>query len=660
MCLAGDTFFLNCCLTASNKEAACNTRDKDGTGVELLGTHYDCKYLRDFYPEDRHIGIYESRKYHCRMPHTDCCQTCNRILSCEDAPSNGIYLAERYFNCSFLLKYHPGDEHVGIYKDRRSICKQTMTDCCASCEKVAQESEKSSTTAGLSSASTTTRTTTSVQSSSEKTTPAQYKDTCENNCLWIADGATGRCSWLFDESRSTYKIRHTLCNGFASGCERTCHIISEESKSTRQPGSTETTTARAVCEDTFMMVEKYSYACSDLLNPSSNIYNNRQALCSSDRSSCCVTCEQVNNSEKSSTTTATSVQSTIEKPTPAQYKEACNTGDKDGTGVELLGTHYDCKYLRDFYPEDRHIGIYESRNYHCRMPLTDCCQTCNRILSCEDAPSNGIYLAERYFNCSFLLKYNPDDEHVGIYKDRRSICKQTMTDCCASCEKVAQESEKSSTTVGLSSASTTTTTSVQSSSEKTTPAQYKDTCENNCLWIADGATGRCSWLLDESRSTYKIRHTLCNGFASGCERTCHIISEESKSTRQPGSTETTTARAVCEDTFMMVEKYSYACSDLLNPNSNMYNNRQALCSSDRSSCCVTCEQVNNVKPSGVIKYTDQNMIDKGGNVIENMPSVANANGYQSDSSGPTDGVKLNINAQTKHPTPQPGVQNKFL
>lgn len=307
--------------------------------------------------------------------------------------------------------------------------------------------------------------------------------------------------------------------------------------------------------------------------------------------------------------------------------EACNTGEPDGTGVELLGTKYDCKYLRSYHPEDKYIGIYNSRKFHCQMPHTDCCETCNHVLSCQDAPGNGIYLAEMYFNCSFLQKYHTDDEYVGIYKNRKSICKQSTTDCCESCEKVFNEVVES-TTSGIKETTTTTTTATptQQSSIETSATQLKDTCTYGCLWIGDGSVGECSWLLDQSQSAaYNMRLMLCmKGFTNGCERTCDIVITESKNSGQKGELTTVrpTTRPACEDTVVIVNKDFYACSDLLNPNSNIYNNRQAFCSSNKSACCLTCQRVVNEKPSGVIKYTDENQIGKNGIVIEQIPQTA--------------------------------------
>lgn len=305
------------------------------------------------------------------------------------------------------------------------------------------------------------------------------------------------------------------------------------------------------------------------------------------------------------------------------FADVCSQGQPDGTGIEILGTRYDCKYLQSYYEEDRYIGIYDNRRSYCEMPHTDCCATCSKILSCTDAPYNGIYLAESYFSCSYLLEYHPEDRMVGIYKNRRFVCEQATTDCCESCQKVLAESVSASTPSPTQATTISVLGSDPTPTRPQTAEKYEDTCVNNCLWIADGKTGKCSWLLDPSNTAYKIRRQLCST-APGCKGTCQKILQDTENVaggvQYAGKTDT----PVCTDTYVMIGKNSYGCMDLLNPVSNIYNNRDAICTTDENACCLTCRDIEKEKPSVVIKYSDQNMIDKNSDVIAVVPATENS------------------------------------
>lgn len=58
--------------------------------------------------------------------------------------------------------------------------------------------------------------------------------------------------------------------------------------------------------------------------------------------------------------------------------------------------------------------------------------------SCQDRPY-GITVLNMGFDCKYLLNKFPEDENVGIYKNRHQVCNESATNCCYSCSIVKNE-----------------------------------------------------------------------------------------------------------------------------------------------------------------------------------------------------------------------------
>mgnify|MGYP000084268291 FL=1 len=234
--------------------------------------------------------------------------------SCKDGVL-GVILLDAAYDCKYLTKQYPEDLLYGIYSNRKSICADTSTDCCAACTTVAVETE------------------------------------CQDEVLGIqlADGSYS-CKYL------TEKLPEDAITG---------------------------------------------------------IYNSRESICANQQTKCCSSCKIV------------------------KEEAACNDGI---LGVRIAGGSYACKYLTNEYPEDRMIGIYNNRKSVCSMSTTNCCASCKvvAIETCEDE-ALGVQLAGGSYSCKYLTARYTEDNILGIYNSRATICKTSTTQCCASCKQVADE-----------------------------------------------------------------------------------------------------------------------------------------------------------------------------------------------------------------------------
>ncbi|KAL4229311.1 hypothetical protein ACF0H5_012353 [Mactra antiquata] len=264
----------------------------------------------------------------------------------------------------------------------------------------------------------------------------------------------------------------------------------------------------------------------------------------------------------------------------------------DGTGVDIGGEKFKCKYLHQELDNDNH-DIYKNRVELCKLSTTDCCATCKDILSCQDHP-NGIYLVEMYFDCKYLLKPYPEDRKVGIYKSRNKLCKDTMTKCCHSCAIIKNQSLNSGTSKDRrpTTRMVTTTQHTVLKPPITETHEYIDTCNNHCIWIADGSYGRCSWLTNPLKSVYKTRLTICRqNMAPGCRGTCQSILMEPKTSFTHMPIKTSSTPAPCIDNHLMVDKHSVDCKALLQPKSHVYERRKSLCKLNTTQCCEACKHI---------------------------------------------------------------------
>lgn len=128
-----------CC--ASCKTVAMETACKDDEpGIWLAGSGYSCKYLTQLYAEDQVIGIYSNRKSICADSSTKCCASCKVVAAntCEDDVT-GVQLASGSYSCKYLTERYPEDQVLGIYDDRVAICNDSTTKCCASCKNITEQ-----------------------------------------------------------------------------------------------------------------------------------------------------------------------------------------------------------------------------------------------------------------------------------------------------------------------------------------------------------------------------------------------------------------------------------------------------------------------------------------------------------------------------------------
>ncbi|KAL4237995.1 hypothetical protein ACF0H5_002706 [Mactra antiquata] len=298
----------------------------------------------------------------------------------------------------------------------------------------------------------------------------------------------------------------------------------------------------------------------------------------------------------------------------------------DGDGITILGRTYDCSYLSR--RQETTVGIYNRRAEYCNDTRTPCCATCKNICWNDGA---GVYIAEMYKSCKYLLQYYPEDRNVGIYRRRRFWCEQRTTACCKSCEIVLSQPIVTETTPASMTTKPTSSVTTANTGPVTVapiPDDVVDTCASKCIWMADGHYGNCSWILDPKEVLYHIRLGWCNGgFASGCSRSCYILKNQGKietSTKAPITSPTTKSTpAGCHDNgYIVVGRTSYYCSDLVTLNSDIYNNRKTLCDQaiHRDKCCNACSKVDKEKPAGVIRYSEENTAVKS--PLNNQASLA--------------------------------------
>lgn len=147
----------------------------------------------------------------------------------------------------------------------------------------------------------------------------------------------------------------------------------------------------------------------------------------------------------------------------------------------------------------------------------------------------GVYLGgvDRYFECRYLREFYPEDKLVGIYDNRVEFCNDAKTDCCTTCANVLGSiSESVENAESTKTPSENVTTAPSWTTTKKSP-ELTDECSNGCLWIGDGSYGRCDWLLDEVNhpDIYNMRFSLCgDGLTTGCRRTCAEVMKDKPAT----------------------------------------------------------------------------------------------------------------------------------